>query len=323
VSLATRFDFTLNDYEAMLGMRILIDYDKCIMRIDQEMQARKMLAAFGMDNMNLTTVSSPMPSDPPPTEEDVPREPAELARCRALFDLRAAIGHLNFLVGGTRPGDSITVKILSKFMNGWGMAHIRYCKHLMRWVATTVSMPLILRGGYDMGVQVFTDASHASDVDSRRSLLGIVIKICGNTCLWVVFYSSMVAHSSCESEILSLDKGATLAMLVKYMIEVMGRPVQGPITIFVDNQAAIDIGSNPVQASRNLHMHARYFYVRDLVRMGVVKILHLASKDQLADILVTFKGSPCYNQLLRYLMGCAIVVADGEGKYRWDTSLLL
>jgi hypothetical protein len=253
----------------------------------------------------------------------VPTDPAELARCRALFDLRAACGHLTFLTGGARPDLLKGLKISSKFQRGWGVPHIRYTKHLMRWVATTISMPLTLRGGYDMGIQIFTDASHASDVDTRRSLLGILVKVRGNTCMWMSFYSGIVCHSSCESELMALDKGATIAMLIKWLCEVVGFPTTGPIQIFVDNQSAIDISTNPVQSTRNLHVHARYFFVRDLVRIAAVKLYHLCSKDQLADILVTFKGTPSFHRLLRYLMGCAIVVVGSDGKYRWDTSLLL
>jgi hypothetical protein len=46
---------------------------------------------------------------------------------------------------------------------------------------------------------------------------------------------------------------------------------------------------NQIQPGRNIHVHARYFYVRDFVNEGEYAIHKLDTTDQLSDILVTYK----------------------------------
>ena len=324
-NLKIKFEYTLGPLSGMLGMRIKIDYDRRIISIDQELQARKMLSAFGMDNTNLKTARAHCPDPgkmPAPTKGDVPTDKKELAQAMSVFDMPAAVGHMNYLAVGSRPDIELPLKHLSPFMRAWGDKHIQYAKHLMRYIAGSVALPLIIRSGYKLGVQIFTDASHASNSDSRRSVLAVVIKVAGNTVMWCCLYSKIVAHSSCESELMALDKGATMGQFIKWLVELMGQPEQGPIDIFVDNQSTIDITTNPVQPGRNLHVHARYFYVRDLVFGNTYSIWHLASKEMVADMLVSFKGRPNFDYLLPLLMGCA-QVEQIDGKHVWNTSLLL
>jgi hypothetical protein len=323
IGLKSRFGITQGDLTGMLGMRILVDYELRIVRIDQEMQIRKMLSLFGMDGANMITAENPASSDPQPSKADIPTDPEEQERITAQFDLRAAVGHLNFLQCGSHPEISAPLKVGSRFMQAYGRKHVAWVRHIMRYLAGTAAQPLILRSGYTLGVQIFTDASHACDPDTRRSIIGVVIKVCGNTVLWTCLYSKIVSHSSCESELMALDKGATMGMFVRWLTELMTGPLQGPVEVFVDNQSTIDITTNPVNKNRNLHIHARYFYVRDLVQAGFYNIWHLESKHQLADIIVSFKGTENFKHLLPLLMQCARVEKLSDNKYHWDRSLLL
>ena len=185
-------------------------------------------------------------------------------------------------------------------------------------------MPLVLRSGYDMGIQIFTDASHASDPDTRRSIMGIVVKVAGNTVAWTATFSRIVSHSSCESELMALDKGVTIGQFIKWLLELTKRPTKAPMGIFVDNQAALDLSSNPIQPGRNLHIHARYFYVRDMYMACAFALCKIRTERQIADALVTFKGGDTFNYLLRLVMGCAVAVMNPEShEFEWNESLIM
>ena len=88
--------------------------------------------------------------------------------------------------------------------------------------------------------------------------------------------------------------------------------------IFVDSQGTIKIGSNPVQSGRSLHVHARYFYVRDLVYDGQYDISYLPTDLQLADVGCSFKGGVNFLILRRYLLECARIVHDEHGTPSWE-----
>lgn len=92
--------------------------------------------------------------------------------------------------------------------------------------------------------------------------------------------------------------------------------------IFIDSQSALDLSRNPIQPGRNLHIHARYFYVRDLLIAGSFAMGKISSNNQIADVIVTFKGTDVYNYLLKLTMGCAMAVPNEKGEIVWDTSLL-
>ena len=107
--------------------------------------------------------------------------------------------------------------------------------------------------------------------------------------------------------------------MVRWLIQAMGGPIQGCISMFVDNQATIKIGSNPVQSGRNLHVHAKYFYVRDLTYDGLCNIMWLRTDLQVADIGCSYKGTANFIRLHELLMNSARVITDGDENV-WELS---
>ena len=191
----------------------------------------------------------------------------------------------------------------------------------MRWLRGTCSHKLRFKGGYPLDVQIFTDASHATNPDTRRSITGVIIKVGGNTVKWLGLYQRIVSHSSSESELMALDKGATVGQHIAWLMELLGADVARPISVYVDNQSAILISQNPVQPGRNVHIHARYYYVRDLVQIGEYIICHLRSEDQIADLMCSYKTDANFWRLYGLTTGCARVELDNN-VFAWNTSML-
>ena len=131
-------------------------------------------------------------------------------------------------------------------------------------------------------------------------------------------FTKIVSHSSTESELMALDIGATTGQCVRWLCESIGGPVQGQIQVFVDNQGTISISSNPIQSGRNHHVHARYFYVRDLVYDDQFVIEKIPTEMQVADIGCSFKGNSNFLTLKAYLLSCARVLHDDSGNPYWE-----
>ena len=55
--------------------------------------------------------------------------------------------------------------------------------------------------------------------------------------------------------------------------------------IFGDNESAMAIANNPSSASRRNHIDLKFHFIQGLVRVGEIRILHVGTKDQHADIL--------------------------------------
>ena len=311
--LKVRFDVTEEALEENLGLKYDFSQegDVSICRITQTPQIKKFLTEF--DIMDCTATSAPCLGNKLPCKED-----CEEKWDGEDWDMLSFVGHGTYLQMCTRPDISLVMKLLSRFTTNYGKKHVLWAKHLLRYLKGTLALGLTYRSGFPLFLQIFTDASHASCVDTRRSILSMVAKLGGNTIYWKSCFSSIVSHSSTESELMALDMGATIEEGLGWLTESMGGPRQHGVQIFVDNTGTITISQNPVQAGRNLHVHARYFYVRDLAYSGAVMVIHLPTARQVADVGCTFKGGPSYLKLRQYLMECARVVHDASGNSRWE-----
>ena len=72
------------------------------------------------------------------------------------------------------------------------------------------------------------------------------------------------------------------------------------------------------KSGRNLHVHARYYYVRDFVYDEQCEIVKICTSMQIADIGCTYKGVQSFVYLSAFLMECARIVCDEGGSLEWE-----
>jgi len=60
--------------------------------------------------------------------------------------------------------------------------------------------------------------------------------------------------------------------------------------VYCDNVSAIYLAGNPVQHQRTKHIEMDIHFVREKVAHGQVRVLHVSSRYQIADIFI--KGLP-------------------------------
>ena len=306
---------SLAEKKKFLGMRFHLDRQQGMVHIEQSALIMKMLMHFNMQDCDASVLSPFL--NPMPTKADIPEKKEDQEMMQKSFDMYAAIGYLNYIQMGTRMDISCPLKILSQFAAKFGKAHVALAKHMMRWLKRTINHQITLFGVKDPQIQLFTDTSHASNPDTRKSITAVIGKLGGNTIFWKCLYQTIVSHSSCESELMALDKGATMGMFLRWMTEALGGVVITPVPIFVDNQGAIALANNPVGPNRNLHIHARYFYVRDLVDGQEYAVYYVNTKDQLADMLCTYKGSASFDRFFDLASRCSIMIKNSNDIWEW------
>ena len=306
---------SLAEKKKFLGMRFHLDRQQGMVHIEQSALIMKMLMHFNMQDCDASVLSPFL--NPMPTKADIPEKKEDQEMMQKSFDMYAAIGYLNYIQMGTRMDISCPLKILSQFAAKFGKAHVALAKHMMRWLKRTINHQITLFGVKDPQIQLFTDTSHASNPDTRKSITAVIGKLGGNTIFWKCLYQTIVSHSSCESELMALDKGATMGMFLRWMTEALGGVVITPVPIFVDNQGAIALANNPVGPNRNLHIHARYFYVRDLVDGQEYAVYYVSTKDQLADMLCTYKGSASFDRFFDLASRCSIMIKNSNDIWEW------
>ena len=77
----------------------------------------------------------------------------------------------------------------------------------------------------------------------------------------------------------------------------MGFKIEGPAVLFVDNEAVVKNTTLPSSSLKKKHNAIAYHKIREAVAAQIVKVAHICSKDNRADILTkALSPQDQYNQ---------------------------
>ena len=109
----------------------------------------------------------------------------------------------------------------------------------------------------------FSDASYATDVDTRRSVTGYLFYYGGGPVVWKSKTQTSVALSSFESEYMALGSASPEAIhLQNFCADLDSTYIRQPVIIFEDNTACIAMTKNPVLHEKQKHIDVRYHFIR-------------------------------------------------------------
>ena len=94
-----------------------------------------------------------------------------------------------------------------------------------------------------------------------------------------------------------------LTMAMRYRLRMLGVPIEGPAILFGDNQSVVTNCSLSMSTLKKKHNAIAYHRVREVVAAGVINLVHLFSKDNVADIMTKPLGSQQHYPLMsRFLI---------------------
>ena len=65
----------------------------------------------------------------------------------------------------------------------------------------------------------------------------------------------------------------------------MGHEVKGASSLHLDNQSALAVSRNPEHHGRMKHLNLRHYWLRDVVKAGLIDVKYISTKDMPADIM--------------------------------------
>ena len=77
---------------------------------------------------------------------------------------------------------------------------------------------------------------------------------------------------------------------IRNLLHELHHPLSTATIVYCDNVSAVYLSTNPVQHQRTKHIEIDIHFVRDYVASGQVRVLHVPSRFQYADIFT--KGLP-------------------------------
>jgi len=205
----------------------------------------------------------------------------------AYRSLAGALQYLTF----TRPDITYAVQQICLHMHDPREPHLTALKRILRYLRGSVDFGLLLhRRSSSTELVVYTDADWAGCPDTRRSTSGYAVFLGGNLVSWSSKRQPVVSRSSAEAEYRAVANGVAEASWLRQLLAELHSPLSQSALVYCDNVSAVYLSTNPVQHQRTKHVEIDLHFVRDRVAVGDVRVLHVPTTSQFADIFT--KGLP-------------------------------
>ena len=99
-----------------------------------------------------------------------------------------------------------------------------------------------------------------------------------------------MSRSSAEAEYRAVANGVAEASWLRQVFLELCCPLRRATVVYCDNVSAVYLSTNPVQHQRTKHIEIDLHFVRERVALGEVRVLHVPTTSQYADIFT--KGLP-------------------------------
>lgn len=217
-------------------------------------------------------------------------------------EFRRVIGSLQYMTM-TRPDLQVAVNKLSQFMSAPRPVHWSALRRILRFLAGTVELGILLRRAKDFGITAYYDADWGGDTIDRKSRTGFLVYFGGTLIAWLSKKQSTVARSSTEAEYRAIATTTQEIESVRATLSELGINALRPMQILSDNLGATFIGKNPIAHSKLKHVVLDLHFVREKTMNGDIIIKHIRGEDQWADILTKPLSQSPFEKLQSNLVG--------------------
>ncbi|CAB1104027.1 unnamed protein product [Ectocarpus sp. CCAP 1310/34] len=201
---------------------------------------------------------------------------------------REVVGCLMWIACQTRPDISNAVRAVARHSHEPKLSHWKAAQKILNYLLGTAHLSLNFKrdSSVDVGTLVYVAADFASKATDRRSVSGALVFVAGMLVVWTSRTQKCVAQSTSEAEYLAMGDGVKEALFEDGMLQFL-RPSEKSreIKVLEDNEGAIALADNPLSSGRRKHIDVRHHFLRSLTEEGRIKISHVSSKEQHADIL--------------------------------------
>ena len=218
---------------------------------------------------------------------------------------RQVLGSLMWLAVCTRPDLAQALGACARFCAAPGEEHWKALKWILRYLIGTKD--LCIKYGSPVKDMPFgplhgnVDSSWGDDRDDRKSTTGYNFFSYGGPIVWRSQKQKCVSLSTCEAEFIAANEAGREGLWLRRLFrqdlghedlsvttygDLSEKEFRGakPLTIFEDNAGCIALSRNPVAHKRSKHIDIRYFWLRDKVRDGLLKLAKIDTKLNTADL---------------------------------------
>jgi hypothetical protein len=325
----------LGQVKLILGMVVERDFDNHVMKVHQTSYVKKLISTFDLTQARKTMIPAAIDTYKMYVNSVFEKDKLTIQD----MDYRSAIGGLMYLANCTRPDISNIVRFLSSFVSNYTDVHINMVLKVMKYLEDTVNFGLKFVktnnddffGILDSNNQIndlnlingYSDSSWGDNFADGSSCTGFCILYGKSPILWRSVQQRIVARSSMEAEYIALSKCIDEIMWIKRLIEELTlksndfnlissnvdaiRNIKEAILVRCDNTAAILIGNTNYETKRSRHINIKFHNVKNAVRLNDIKLKHVESAKNIADLLTKNLGRIAHNKLRNSIMMESII----------------
>ncbi|KAL4182876.1 hypothetical protein AMTRI_Chr11g152410 [Amborella trichopoda] len=198
-----------------------------------------------------------------------------------------AVGSLMYAMSGTRPDVSFVMSLVSCFQSNLGEEHWKAVKRILRYLKGTMSYTLTYKGGTEIAIEGYLDASYLADPDDAKSISGYVFMHGGGAVSWKSKKQDILAMSTMESEYGACYQVAKEAVwITKFLNRLNFHHVRcEAVRIFYNNTAAICVSKEPRFHKNSKHIKPYFYHLRNEVKLKEIEISYISTDLMIADPL--------------------------------------
>jgi len=196
------------------------------------------------------------------------------------------VGSLDYLVT-TRPAWSYSE--LSKYVQFPGQSHMEAAEHGTRrgyrW-ATWNETITYTRGSRLVNESWgWVDVDWAGNIDNRRSHTGYILMMNGGSISWKSHRQDNVSLSTSEAEFVAASQAAKEVVHLRETLHDFGYQQSAATDILEDNLVCIAMSENPVCRKFSRNIDIRRYFIRELAKARIVKLIPIRTHKRVADPL--------------------------------------
>jgi hypothetical protein len=274
-----------------------------------------------MGMLNTTPVATPMIPGQRFTKEDIP-DPKAIQKDKQFKEMqkkyRTIVGTFIFICHTCRPDIVYMVNVLCRAMANPSIKHMEAAKHGLRYLAGTAEAGITYSSNGNRKPDMLGDADNGADWTFRICVCNM-LRLAGGLILWMVKLLKEFALSTCEAEIRSIAAGKEAVKSALYVQKLFSEAIEAgiieeppdtavelqmstPLMILEDNKAAIDWSEKKGSSQRMRHIEKSLYWIRQQVQLGKIKLVHISTKDQLADIGTKPLSKPLFQSLAQRII---------------------
>ena len=221
-------------------------------------------------------------------------------------EFHSFVAKLLYLAKRVRPDLLVSVSYLATRVQCATEKDSQKLERVFKYLNATRDLGLRLEVGDKISVLGYIDASYGVHRDGK-SHTGAAITLGGGVVYAKSAKQKIVTKSSTEAEIVGLSDSSSQVIWSRDFLIGQGYQLDAAV-IYQDNMSTIALVKKGQSTSeRSRHINIRYFFVKDRVDQGDIKVEYKPTGDMLADVLTKPLQGSLFAKMRDQLLNCYVV----------------